>query len=96
MLPTVYLVAEDVPGLAVGRKLVAERSSLSVYREKNGHGFGNLKKMALSYEQMGKNGVPVLMLTDLDTAPCPSGKIHDWLGRKPSRGFLFIETRIIG
>jgi hypothetical protein len=29
------------------------------------------------------------MLTDLDTAPCPSGKIHDWLGRKPSRGFLF-------
>ena len=89
MLSTVYLVAEDVPGLAVGRKLVAEQSSLSVYREKNGHGFGNLKKKALSYEQMGKDGVPVLMLTDLDTAPCPSGKIHDWLGRKPSRDFLF-------
>jgi Domain of unknown function (DUF4276) len=89
MLSTVYLAAEDVPGLAVGHRLVAEQSALSVYRDKNGHGFGNLKKKAPSYDQMGKNGFPVLMLTDLDTAPCPSGKIHDWLGRKPNRGFLF-------
>jgi hypothetical protein len=89
MLPTVYLAAEDVPGLAVGRRLVGEQSSLSVYRDKNGYGFGNLKKKAPSYDQMGKNGLPVLMLTDLDTAPCPSGKIHDWLGRKPNRGFRF-------
>jgi hypothetical protein len=29
MLSTVYLAAEDVPGLAVGRKLVAEQSALS-------------------------------------------------------------------
>ena len=86
---TVYLAAEDVPGLAVGHRLVAEQSALSIYRDKNGHGFGNLKKKAPSYDQMGKNGFPVLMLTDLDTAPCPSGKIYDWLGRKPSRGFLF-------
>lgn len=89
MLSTVYLAAEDVPGLAVGRKLIAEQSSLSVYLEKKGYGFGNLKKKAPSYNLMGKNGVPVLMLTDLDTAPCPSVKIHDWLGRKPNRGFLF-------
>jgi hypothetical protein len=89
MLSTVYLAAEDLPGLAVGRKLVAEQSSLSVYRDKNGYGFGNLKKKAPSYNHMGKNGFPVLMLTDLDTAPCPSGKIHEWLGRKPNRGFLF-------
>ena len=34
MLSTVYLAAEDVPGLTVGRKLVAEQSSLSVYRDK--------------------------------------------------------------
>lgn len=89
MLSTVYLVAEDVPGLAVGRKLVAEHPSLSVYGDKIGYGFGNLKKKAASYDQMGKSGLPVLMLTDLDAAPCPSGKIYDWLGRKPSSGFLF-------
>lgn len=89
MLTTVYLAAEDVPGLAVGRRLVAEQRVLSVYRVKLGFGFGNLKKKAPDYDQMGKNGFPVLMLTDLDTAPCPSGKIHGWLGHKPSRGFLF-------
>lgn len=44
MFPTVYLAAEDLPGLAVGRKLVAEHSTLTVYREENGHGFGMLKK----------------------------------------------------
>ncbi len=89
MLPTVYLAAEDVPGLAVGRKLVAEQPALSVYRDKNGYGFGNLKNKVSSYDQMGAHGLPVLMLTDLDTAPCPSGKIVAWLGRAPSAGFLF-------
>ena len=74
MLTTVYLAAEDVPGLAVGRRLVAEQRVLSVYRVKLGFGFGNLKKKAPDYDQMGKNGFPVLMLTDLDTAPCPSGR----------------------
>ena len=55
MLPTVYLAAEDVPGLEVGHRLVVEQSALSIYRDKNGHGFGNLKKKAPSYDQMGKN-----------------------------------------
>ena len=91
MFSTVYLAAEDVPGLAVGRKLVAEQSCLSVYNGagENARGFSNLKKKTPAFNQMGKSGLPVLMLTDLDTASCPSGIINDWLGRKPSRGFLF-------
>lgn len=89
MLPTVYLAAEDAPGLAVGRKLVDEHSALSVYREENGRGFGALKRKTPNYQQMGANGMPVLLLTDLDTDPCPSAKIADWLGHAPSRGFLF-------
>lgn len=89
MMPTVYLAAEDVPGLAVGRKLVAEHPGISVYREKNGGGYSSLRKKAVSYDQMGSMGFPVLMLTDLDEDPCPSGKIADWLGHAPSRGFLF-------
>jgi hypothetical protein len=44
MLPTVYLAAEDEPGLAVGRKLIAEAPPLSVYREENGHGVWQVKK----------------------------------------------------
>lgn len=89
MLPTVYLAAEDVPGLAVGRRLVAEQPALVVYREENGHGFGTLKRKTSNFHQMGENGMPVLMLTDLDTDPCPSGKVDAWLGRAPSPGFLF-------
>lgn len=89
MMPTVLLAAEDVPGLAVGRKLVAEHPRISVYREKNGGGYSYLRKKVASYDQMGRMGLPVLMFTDLDGDPCPSGKIAAWLGHAPSRGFLF-------
>lgn len=89
MFSTVYLAAEDVPGLAVGRKLVAEYPQISIYREENGRGYGTLKRKAANYDQMGSRGLPVLMLTDLDDDPCPAGKIVDWLGHPPSRGFLF-------
>lgn len=89
MLPTVYLAAEDVPGLAVGRKLVSEHPSLMVYREENGHGFGSLKKKVAHYDQMGANGLPVLLLTDLDNETCPTAKVAGWLGCVPSRGCLF-------
>lgn len=89
MLPTVYLAAEDVPGLAVGRKLVAEHTKLIVWREENARGYSTLKRKTRNFDQMGATSLPVLMLTDLDADSCPSGKIADWLGRKPSRGFLF-------
>jgi hypothetical protein len=89
MFSTVYLAAEDVPGLAVGRKLLAEHPGLSVYREENGRGYGTLKRKAPNYDQMGANGLPVLLLTDLDADPCPSEKRVTWLGRAPSPGFLF-------
>jgi hypothetical protein len=88
IIPTVYLVAEDQLGLAVGRKLISEVPPLTLYREKNGHGFGTLKREVTNYHQIGKH-MPVLMLTDLDNAPCASALIDDWLGCQPSTGFLF-------
>jgi hypothetical protein len=89
MIPTLYLAAEDEPGLAVGRRLVAEVPPLSVYREENARGFGRLKKKAGNYQQMAENGLPVLMLTDLDQKACPSGMIAEWIGERPNAGFLF-------
>ncbi len=89
MLPTVYLAAEDVPGLAVGRKLLVEHPALIVYREENARGYGTLKIKTPNFDQMGSNGLPVLMLTDLDADLCPAGKVADWLGHAPSRGFIF-------
>ena len=89
MLSFIYLAAEDDPGLAVGRKLVAEAPPLSIYFEKSGRGFGQLRSRTPSFQQMAERGFPVLMLTDLDYDPCPSGKIKDWLGSRPASGFLF-------
>lgn len=89
MLSTVYLAAEDEPGLAVGRKLISEAPQLSIYREENGHGNGTLKSKASNYDQMARSGLPVVMLTDLDRYPCPPKLLEDWLKRKPSPGFLF-------
>jgi hypothetical protein len=89
MLPSVYLAAEDEPGLAVGRKLIAEAEPLFVYREDNAHGYGRLKAKTPNFHQMGSRGLPVLMITDLDSRACPSSLIGEWLGRAPSSGFLF-------
>ncbi|MCC5840713.1 MAG: hypothetical protein JJT96_11360 [Opitutales bacterium] len=89
MYPTVYLAAEDRPGLAAGRRLIAEQPVLSVYMEKDARGFANLRAKVDNYDEMSLNGIPVLLLTDLDTDPCPGGKVLEWLGRRPSRGFLF-------
>jgi hypothetical protein len=38
---------------------------------------------------MAANGLPVVLLTDLDNAPCPSGLIENWLGQAPHIDFLF-------
>ncbi len=89
MLNTVYLAAEDQPGLAVGRKLIEEAPPLTVYREENAHGFGSLKTKAPNFQKMGNLGFPVIMITDLDSRPCPTEMIHDWINSSPSPGFLF-------
>ncbi len=86
---TVYLVAEDIPGLAVGRKLIAEAKPLTVYREENARGHGRLKKNVESYQNMGRWGMPVLMLTDLDACECPPALKRTWLMEDTSTDFLF-------
>lgn len=86
---TVYLVAEDIPGLAVGRKLIGEAKHLTVYREENARGHGRLKKNVQSYNEMGRCGFPVLMLTDLDSFECAPAFKRSWLKHDTSTDFLF-------
>jgi hypothetical protein len=89
LLQTVYLAAEDRPGLAIGRKLISSSPPLTVDREQNCGGFGELKKRALNYQQMASFGYPVLLLADLDLAECPAALRLEWLGRRPHECFLF-------
>lgn len=87
MLSTLYLVAEDELGLAVGRRLVGEVPNLSIWREENARGYAGIQMKTPSYHQMGFR-MPVLALTDLDARPCPSGLVDNWLSQRPSPGFL--------
>jgi hypothetical protein len=99
---SVFLAAEDSTGLAIGRKLVANAKPLTVYREYNGRGFGRLKANVESYCEMGRQGLPVLMFTDLDDAQCAPLLIDRWLGEKASANFLFrvcireVESWLLG
>jgi hypothetical protein len=85
----VFLAAEDELGIAAGRKLIDEVPPLSVFREFRGAGYARLRDRCTNYEAMAANGLPVLLLTDLDAAPCPAVLIQDWLGRQPHPEFLF-------
>ncbi|MDA1275905.1 MAG: DUF4276 family protein [Verrucomicrobia bacterium] len=89
LLPTVYLAAEDEPGLAVGRRLIQDSTPLAVHREENGHGYGRLFRKAKNFQEMASLGYPVLMLTDLDAAKCAPALHRAWLGDAPRPEFLF-------
>jgi len=77
----VYLAAEDSVGLALGRRLIREQSSLEIFRDFNGQGFGRLRADARRFDTMAKNGIPVVLLIDLDRQSCPIGLLEDWLGK---------------
>ena len=62
MRDQVYLAAEDALGLAFGRRLLREWPVLHVCGEKDGQGFGNLRRDASKYGRMAQNGVPVLLI----------------------------------
>jgi hypothetical protein len=89
ILSTVYLAAEDAPGLAIGRRLIANASPLTVSREENGRGYATLRAKAPNFQRMASFGYPVLMLTDLDRIHCAPELRRRWLSEEPHANFLF-------
>jgi hypothetical protein len=89
ILSTVYLAAEDAPGLAIGRRLIANAAPLTVGREENGRGYATLRAKAPNFQQMASFGYPVLMLTDLDRIHCAPELRRRWLSEEPHPNFLF-------
>lgn len=78
---SIILVAEDELGLALGRRLIQEQPSLTVWRASDAHGCGAIRRNLLKYDQTARNGLPVLALTDLDTRPCCTLLFDEWLGK---------------
>ena len=79
---SILLVAEDFLGLAFGRRLVQEHGPLlAIWRETNTHGCGAIRRDVLKYDQAARNGLQVLLLTDLDSRPCCPLLFNEWFGK---------------
>lgn len=78
----VLLAAEDLPGVTIGKLLIDSISSIKLLKALPPTGQGRLKRRITSYIEMAQHS-PVIVLTDLDSSPCPTTLIQSWLGNTP-------------
>lgn len=74
----VALATEDLLSEAVGRRLIMETPGGCVGQTLRRQGFGYLKSSLPKFCEVARR-VPVVVLTDLDTAPCPIALLRDWM-----------------
>jgi uncharacterized protein DUF4276 len=85
----IVIAAEDVLSIEIAVKILAENGQFNVVNTINAHGYGDLKKNIRSYHNMAHNGLPSLVITDLDRNECAPALISEWLGIEPHCNFLF-------
>jgi hypothetical protein len=90
----VALATEDELSEAVGHRLLAECSRpLQVEHRIRKNGAGYLRKRMKNWCAMA-NHCPVVLLTDLDTQPCPSTLIANWLGNLTAPPELLVRVAV--
>lgn len=82
------MVYEDALSGFVLRKLLSVNSRLCLDKSYDKHGFGDIKKNISGYGAAAKHS-PFLILTDLDTYPCPPALIEDWGIVKQQHNLIF-------
>jgi hypothetical protein len=84
----INIATEDELSELVLSKLLAKagRFALGICYRKGG--FGYLRNTIHGWNRAAK-GIPFLLLTDLDTTPCPSALIEDWLHVPKHPNLLF-------
>ena len=94
-----YIATEDSLSQTVAARLITETGHIVVDfipKDRRRHaGFGYLKAKLSSFIASCQGGLNFLVLTDLDTRPCPLCLLHDWLGTtaKPDSLLLRIAVR---
>jgi len=79
MSQDIHIAVEDELSQAVLTKTVNKtRKDLSVSQILRKNGFGYLKKNIVAFNLFSAN-FPIIVLTDLDTKPCPSALIKSWI-----------------
>jgi len=94
-----YIATEDRLSETVAARLITETGhsvAAKIPKDRRKHaGFGYLKSRLPDFIASCQGGVNFLLLTDLDTRPCPPDLLNDWLGtsEKPERLLLRIAVR---
>ena len=75
----VNLAVEDELSEAVIRRLLRHsKRQYAIGTVYGRNGFGYLRKTIAGWNKAAR-GIPFLVLTDLDTYPCPTALIEDWM-----------------
>jgi hypothetical protein len=86
----VHLAVEDDLSESVIRRLLADTGRDYFVGTVFGRGgFGYLRSTANNWNAAAAAGTPILLLTDLDQHPCPSGLIEEWLDSAPHSNLIF-------
>lgn len=94
-----YIATEDRLSETVAARLIAETGhsvAAKIPKDRRKHaGFGYLKTRLPDFILSCRGGLNFLLLTDLDTKPCPPDLLKDWLGEtiKPDSLLLRIAVR---
>lgn len=93
---TLNIATEDELSEAVASKLVAHIPGLALGQQYRRNGNGYLRSRLKSFSEIARRQ-PVLLLTDLDTAPCAVSLLGNWLGgtQQPPGLFLRVVVRSI-
>jgi hypothetical protein len=93
-VPYITIATEDELSEAVGNRLVADilpTFEVSQMLRRGGNGY--LKKKCRNFNQMALRH-PVLLITDLDNAPCASELINGWFGDLPLNADLIFRVAV--
>lgn len=94
-----FIATEDRLSETVAVRLIVEAGhsvAAKIPKDRRKHaGFGYLKSRLPDFVLSCRGGLNFLLLTDLDTRPCPPDLLDDWLGEtiKPDTLFLRIAVR---
>lgn len=84
----ICIATEDEPSEEVAVRIAAQVGAQVFHRFRR-DGFGYLKKNVRKFAEVARTS-PVLLLTDLDRAACPSSLIQEWMnGADVPNGLLF-------
>jgi len=89
----IALATEDELSETIGMRLIND-AGMSVSLTFRQGGFGYLKSRMKKWIELVRNGVPLILLTDLDSTDCASHLILDWSGGKALPNNLVLRVAV--